>query len=162
MLTIKKATRADLPIMQEIFKCAREYMKNTGNPTQWGTSGPPISHVELDISRGVSYIVYDDGNPVGTFSFTIGEEPTYKHIDGAWLNDKPYGAMHRIASNGKAKGVFEFCYNFCLGFGVDIRIDTHENNSTMRHLIEKVGFTYCGIITVEDGTLRLAFQKEVN
>ncbi len=162
MLSLRKATYEDLPVMQEIFKCAREYMKNSGNPTQWGDNGPPVSHVERDISRGVSYIVYNGEVPVGTFSFTLGEEPTYKEIDGAWLNDKPYGAMHRIASNGKAKGVFEFCYKFCLSFGVDIRIDTHQNNATMRHLIEKCGFTYCGIIKVEDGTLRLAFQKEVN
>ncbi len=162
MFTVKKATHDDLPIMEEIFKCAREYMKNTGNPTQWGTSGPSIFLVKRDIERDVSYLVYNDNVPVGTFSYTLGEEPTYKVIKGAWLNDNPYGAMHRNASNGKAKGVFEFCFNYCLNFGVDIRIDTHENNATMRHLIEKVGCTYCGIITTDDGTPRLAYQKEVN
>ena len=163
MLTVRKATYQDLPIMQEIFKCAREYMKAHGNPTQWGNTAPPLYLIERDIERGASYLVLDEDEPVGTFSFTIGDEPTYQEIkDGAWLNDNPYGAMHRIASNGKAKGVFEVAYKFCLTFGIDIRVDTHENNKTMQNAVTKFGFKYCGIITAEDGTPRLAFHKIVN
>ena len=33
--------------------------------------------------------------------------------------------------------------------------------TTACSLIEKNGFTYCGIITVDDGTERLAYQKKV-
>ena len=162
MLKVRKATYEDLPIMQEIFKCAREYMRNNGNPTQWGTTSPSIDLIERDLNRGVSYLVLDGEEAVGTFSFTVGDEPTYKIInDGVWLNEKPYGAMHRIASNGKAKGVFETAYKLCLTFGVDVRVDTHENNKTMRNLVRKFGFKYCGIITAEDGTPRLAFHKQV-
>ena len=38
-------------------------------------------------------------------------------------------------------------------------LDTHEANGPMRHKLEKNGFTYCGIIYVEDGTPRRAYQK---
>ena len=47
------------------------------------------------------------------------------------------------------------------GFGVDVRIDTHRDNETMLHLIEKNGFIRCGIIIVDDGTERIAFQKKI-
>ena len=40
-----------------------------------------------------------------------------------------------------------------------LRIDTHENNAVMRHLITSRGFLPCGTITVEDGTPRLAFER---
>ena len=42
-----------------------------------------------------------------------------------------------------------------------MRIDTHKDNKTMQRLILKNGYEYCGIIFVEDGTERLAFEKEL-
>lgn len=42
----------------------------------------------------------------------------------------------------------------------NLRADTHRNNRTMRHLLEKSGFRYCGIIHVADGSERLAYQLE--
>ena len=47
---------------------------------------------------------------------------------------------------------------FCLGLCGNIRIDTHRDNRTMRHLIEKSGFARCGLIHVEDGSPRIAYQ----
>lgn len=32
----------------------------------------------------------------------------------------------------------------------------------MQHLLDKNGFKYCGIVYVEDGTERIAYQKVVN
>ena len=32
----------------------------------------------------------------------------------------------------------------------------------MRHILEKEGFKYCGIIYLEDGAERLAYQKILN
>jgi RimJ/RimL family protein N-acetyltransferase len=40
-----------------------------------------------------------------------------------------------------------------------IRIDTHQDNRTMRALLQKYGFTYCGIILLENGDPRLAYQR---
>ena len=40
-----------------------------------------------------------------------------------------------------------------------LRIDTHENNKVMQHLILKNGFEKCGIIYVDDGSPRVAFEK---
>lgn len=162
-MEIRKATRDDLNTMQEIFHCAREYMKKEGNHSQWGDSRPPLFLIEKDFNLGTSYIIEENGEAVGTFSFTIGIEPTYiKIYEGEWLNDKPYGTIHRIASNGKVNGIFNIVLDFVSKFGVDIRIDTHKNNKTMlRHLYES-GFKKCGIIFIDDGTSRIAFQKIIS
>lgn len=40
-----------------------------------------------------------------------------------------------------------------------LRADTHADNKIMQHLLEKNGFARCGIIHVEDGTPRVAYQK---
>ena len=44
-------------------------------------------------------------------------------------------------------------YNFNISY-----IDTHEKNKTMQHVVEKLGFKRCGIIYIEDGTPRIAYQ----
>lgn len=38
------------------------------------------------------------------FALCTGEDPTYAHIDGAWLDDDSYVTIHRIASSGIVKG----------------------------------------------------------
>ena len=48
--------------------------------------------------------------------------------------------------------------NYALGVNPHLRIDTHENNRPMRHLCESRGFTQCGIIYVDDGSPRIAFD----
>lgn len=159
MLTIRETTSTDIPSLMKIFACAQKYMKENGNPTQWGDDYPTVQHIENDINCGNSYVILDGEKPVGTFFMAIKDEPTYAQIDGKWLNDDKYAVIHRIASNGQVKGIFDCAIKYARNAGVDIRIDTHENNLTMRHLIEKHGFSYCGKIIVEDGTERLAFQK---
>ena len=39
-----------------------------------------------------------------------------------------------------------------------MRIDTHEDNKIMQHLIEKNGFSKRGIIFKDDGSPRVAFE----
>ncbi len=40
-----------------------------------------------------------------------------------------------------------------------LKLDTHNDNKPMQNLLKKLGFVPCGIITVEDGTERIAFQR---
>lgn len=69
--------------------------------------------------------------------------------------------VHRIASDGVTKGAGTFCLNWALGKINNIKIDTHKDNVPMQKLLEKLGFVQCGIITIEDGTERIAFQRFV-
>ena len=48
--------------------------------------------------------------------------------------------------------------DWCFGRTGNIRIDTHKDNAIMRHCLESYGFRYCGIIYLENGDERLAYQ----
>ena len=161
MLEIRKTQIEDLERIGEIFSLARKYMAENGNPTQWGDDRPSLDLVRDDIAKGNSYVVFDDGKIVGTFAYIPGIEETYLEIAGAWIDDAPYGTIHRIASDGSGRGVFDAALSFAQSQGRDVRIDTHKDNATMLHLIRRNGFTECGIIVVDDGTPRIAFQKKI-
>ena len=145
------AVRGDLPQILQIYAHAREAMAASGNPTQWGDNFPPQELLEEDIDSNRLFVYVVNGQLLGVFAFILGVDPTYQVIeDGAWLNDTlPYGTIHRLASSGKSKG--EHCQS--------LRADTHADNQIMQHLLEKNGFTRCGIIHVADGTPRIAYQK---
>ena len=164
-MKIRKSTPDDLDRMQEIYVHARSFMKEHGNPNQWGpNSWPPEALLRQDIRDGHSYVCVDDGGRViGTFAFFYGKdiEPTFLRIsDGAWLDDSPYGVVHRIASDGSQKGIGAFCLNWAYEQCGHIRIDTHGDNIVMQNLVRKLGYTHCGTIYVkQDPYPRLAYEK---
>ena len=159
-MEIVKAHLTDLAEIMAIYQHARAYMASIGNGSQWGDSYPASAQIEQDIAAGHCYVCRDDDKIVATFYFAIEEEPTYQRIDdGAWFNDRPYGVLHRIAVKSEQRGIATFCLAWCFELAGNMRIDTHENNAPMRHILQKLGFQYCGIIYVRDGSPRLAYQK---
>lgn len=162
-LVIDNASTLCLPRVLEIYAIARNLMKECGNGTQWGKSYPERGIVCDDISRGHLYVVKDeDGIIRGVFAFFVGIDVTYGKIDGGkWHCDGEYGAIHRIASDGMRKGIFDVALAFCQDNAQYLRIDTHEKNKIMQHLVERNGFSRCGMIHVQDGTSRIAYDKIV-
>lgn len=160
-MTIRPTTYANLDALMAIFAHARAQMAADGNPTQWGDGYPTREQLEEDIHHGVSYVMEHEGVPCATFVFIIGADPTYQCIeDGQWLNDTlPYGTIHRIASNGQQRGIFRTVLDWCSAQCPNIRIDTHQANARMIHLIEQNHFTRCGIIYTRDSSPRIAYQK---
>ena len=154
------ARRADLDAILKIYARARQAMADSGNPTQWGDHFPPQELLEEDIDSNRLFLYLVNGELEGVFAFILGPDPTYARIeDGKWLNDTlPYGTIHRVAGDGTVHGLFAACMDFCKRRMSHLRIDTHENNAVMRHLIARHGFLPCGTIYVEDGTPRLAFD----
>lgn len=157
---IRKAKERDLPEMYRVYAAARAIMQKSGNPTQWGDGKPTEAEVAADVSAGRSYVVVRDGKLCGAFLLLYEPEPTYASIDGAWQSDAPYITLHRVASDGTQSGVLHEILEFCDRSHKNLRIDTHENNRIMRHLLEKEGFSFCGTIRLLDGAPRLAFQRD--
>ena len=163
-MEIRHASVEDLPRMQEIYAYARQFMAEHGNPNQWGPTGwPPESLLRADIAAGKSYICMQDGQIVGTFFYHHGPdiEPTYCTIhDGAWLDEGPYGVIHRIASDGSVRAIGAACIAWALEQCPHMRIDTHPDNTVMQNLLVKLGFTHCGTIYVEEDPYpRRAYEK---
>lgn len=162
-MTIRNTQLTDLETLRQIYAHAREQMKQNGNPSQWGDSHPSESVILADIRNSRSYVIEKNGKICGAFSFIIGDDPTYQVLEhGHWLNEAPYGTIHRLAGDGSVKGIFAACLAWCLGRIPNIRIDTHRDNLIMQHLLEKNGFIECGIIYTEDNSPRLAYQKSLS
>ena len=157
-MKIPLANKEDLTAIEQIYENARQFMRSNGNFSQWGNSYPSVGIIQADIKQKCLYVVEDEAIQA-VFTLIMREDPTYLEIDGAWLNDRSYATLHRIASRGTQKGIFKLIIEFSWSICPNLRIDTHKDNKPMRHLIEKNGFVYCGIIIVGDGTPRLAYQK---
>ena len=159
---IRQTILEDLDKIMEIYDSARNHMRKNGNLNQWSDGYPSIELIKQDILDKKSYVCVEGNQIVGVFYFNIGPDPTYLTIyQGSWINDELYGVVHRIASASRKRGVASYCMNWSLAKCPNIRIDTHIDNSIMQKFLAKLDFTKCGIIYLEDGAERIAYQKVV-
>ena len=157
---IVTAKEADLPRILEIYDIAKAYMRANGNPNQWNGAYPDPETLRTDIEKQRLYVYKKDGRIHGVFMLLLEEEPTYAYIEGgSWREETPYGTIHRLAGDREVKGLFAKCVAFCESKVKYLRADTHFDNHTMQHLLEKNGFERRGIIYLKNGDPRIAYQK---
>ena len=165
-MEFRRSTLADVDDIMKIIKQAQEYLKSQ-QVMQWQNNYPNIQVVEQDIKEQNGYVIEDDGDVIGTVTLSFDGESTYDKIyEGQWLSDLPYGVVHRIAIHEEHKGkgissiimdnIVKMCHDRSIK---SIRVDTHEANKSMKKLLQKTGFKYCGIIYLLDGSKRLAYER---
>ena len=157
-MEVRLAKDGEMKAILAVYEAARQYMRRSGNPTQWGMCYPPEALLREDIRAGRLFVCTQCDSIHGVFAFLPGNDPTYGYIEGAWKNDLPYGTIHRVASDGTLGGVFRCCFDFCRRKMDNIRIDTHHDNLTMQRAVETCGFERCGTMYVKDGSPRIAYQ----
>lgn len=128
---VRNATVGDMEAIGKVYEAARQYMKDTGNPTQWGDDYPEVEAICEHMANGDMYVVERDGQVCGAFAYIVGVERCYLEIEGKWLYEGEYGTVHMMASGGTEKGVFAEALAFSKGLCPHVRIDTHPNNKTM-------------------------------
>lgn len=162
-MEIRKTRLEELEEVMKLYEQARDFMRASGNRNQWVNGYPSREIVQQDICRGCSYVcVEEEKGILGVFCFLLDTEPNYRVIEkGRWLNDLPYGVVHRMASSGRRKRLADFCIQWCFNRCPNIRVDTHSDNRVMQGVLERNGFQKCGIIYVEDGTPRIAYQRSI-
>ena len=160
-MAIRPANIKDLNKIMAVLDAAREIMRSDGNKGQWINGYPNESVILKDIKEKNGYVVEEDSRIIAYFAFIPSPEPTYAKIyNGSWLNDTlPYHVVHRIGSTPNSHRVFKTIMDWCFSHDPNIRIDTHRANRIMQHCITSYGFSYCGIIYLESGDDRLAYQK---
>ena len=159
-MLIRKTTPSDLFAISDIYENAKRFMRDSGNPSQWNGGRPNVDSAREDMENGVGYVLEENGEILAVFMFSVGEDVTYKKIyNGSWLNSEPYAVIHRIAVKEQGRGLIDFCINYCFGICANLKIDTHRDNIPMQKALLKRGFKYCGIIYLENGDERLAYQK---
>ena len=159
-MIIRPATLADVSAAKEIYDGARIFMREHNNPDQWPDGYPGEDDILSGIKEGTGYVCEDGGEIVATFYYRMGEDPTYVKIyDGEWLNDLPYAVIHRIAVKHHGRGIASFIFSECFKMCGNLKIDTHKDNLPMQHSLMRAGFEYCGIIYLENGEKRMAYQR---
>ena len=157
MYEIRRAIEQDVPQILQIYAQARDFMRSTGNPTQWVDGYPGLADVAQDLAHDTLFVCADGTCVQAVFFCAVGPDPTYEHIDGAWLNERPYIVVHRIAARA-GSGAGRRCLAWACEQSANVRIDTHEDNAPMRHVLTSLGFVECGIIICDNGTPRVAYQ----
>lgn len=156
---IRKAVIEDLDCVMNLYAVARQFMRDHDNPDQWGNTYPPEELVRQDITREKQYLVEDATGIHGVFYFAIEEDPTYRVIrKGCWRADGAYGVIHRVAGDGSG-GILHAAVAYAGEQICYLRMDTHADNYVMQRALEKQGFCRCGVIQIDDGTLRTAYER---
>lgn len=155
---IRKAKKNDIESIMPIYEEAKAKMRAEGNMKQWSAAYPDKAALYIDIARGELYVAEGPEGVYGVFMLSYAGEETYEVIDGAWLNDERYAVIHRIASKGRGTHLLSDAVEYATKTVDNVRIDTHEDNKTMRMLLKSLGFAYTGIIHLKSGDERRAYQ----
>lgn len=165
-MRVQKSETKDIPQIMRIIKQAQAYFKEQGID-QWQNGYPNEEVIANDIEKGDSYIFIRDGKTVATTVVSFEQENCYENIyEGKWTTHGDYGVIHRIAVDNASKGsgtaqeVIEFAEQMCRNRGVlCMRVDTHEENIPMQRVLAKNGYQYCGVIYLDYGAKRVAYEK---
>lgn len=166
-MILRLSTVRDLINIMNIINEGKEFLRNN-NVNQWQDGYPNEEVILNDINNNESYVIENNREIVGTTALSLAGEKNYDEIyEGKWLSNNKYAVIHRIAVSrekgikGVGREILKESENICLANGIrNIKIDTHEDNKIMQELLEKNNYKYCGIIFLEDGSKRLAFEKE--
>lgn len=167
MSQIIHANTSHIPFIKQLITDAQSFLKSQGI-NQWQNGYPDTALLEHDIQLKQSYLWINENSEIlATLVIRIDEEPTYQKIEGKWLTTNAnYGVIHRLAVNTKirqkgcAQNVIKAAEDFCKKQKkTSMRIDTHKENKIMQHILKKGAYSYCGIIYVEDGSPRYAYEK---
>ncbi|MEQ8155334.1 MAG: GNAT family N-acetyltransferase [Clostridiaceae bacterium] len=165
-MIFRKAVETDINGIMNIIRQAQAYFNEQGID-QWQNSYPNVETISCDIDNNYGYILLKDDDIVATAAVSFDGEKTYDTIyEGQWISNDEYAVIHRIAVDSSYKGsglsshIIKNVEELCLRKGVySIKVDTHEENLSMQKLLKKNKFQYCGIIYLEDGSKRVAFEK---
>lgn len=162
-LHIRQATYSDIERLMAIFGNAKAIMRDSGNMCQWNGNYPSRETILKDIESGYCYVLSDKEEIIGTMALIPGPDPTYQIIEGQWNDNEPYYVIHRIAASAPGRNIavmlLDMAFEHIASHGHHvIRIDTHKDNCIMKHILAKYGFNLCGVIYLEDGSPRDAYQ----
>ena len=136
-----------------------------------------LGHLGIDQWQGAypTQQIVRDGEVVATTVIGFTGEPVYDSIEGAWLTtsdsrDPRYAVLHRVAvaqghgGKGLGRNLLQSAEPVARQHGCEsLRIETHPGNIPMLKLIERCGFSRCGIVHISHAegasTDRVAFEK---
>lgn len=165
-MEFRKAIYQDIENIMQIIEHGQEYLKNQG-VNQWQNNYPNREVIAKDIEQGYSYLVEMDSTIIATVAISFDGEITYDKIfQGEWLSNDEYCVIHRMAIHKSRRGTGISSYlmssieDLCKERNINsIKVDTHRKNEPMQTYLKKNVFKYCGVIYLQSGEERLAYEK---
>lgn len=163
-ISFRKAADSDSKKIWKILQQAIQRRKKDGS-RQWQDGYPNLQTVRSDIEKGIGYVLTKNENVIAYCAILLNEEPAYDDIVGKWLTSGDFHVVHRVAvsdevaGKGYAKEIFSRIEEFSSAKNIfSIKVDTNFDNEAMLHILEKLGYVYCGKVYFR-GSERLAFEK---
>lgn len=167
MYLLELAQSKDVAKCYAIIKAAKKFQREQGF-IQWTDEYPNESTIRDDVDAKKGYIFTVDGDIAGYMCIDFSGEPAYANIEGGWNTEMPYAVVHRMAFSERYRGkglssvALTLVEDLCLSKGVNcIRVDTDFQNTRMQHVLEKGGFSKCGVIVFQ-GSGKLAYDKKLH
>lgn len=165
-MDLRIATFSEAPVIWEILQQAIQQRKRDGSE-QWQNGYPSEQTVYDDITNGYGYVLIDNHAVIAYAAIIFGVEPAYNDIEGKWLTNDDYVAIHRVAVSDAVKGrgmathLFRMIEELCRQEKMySIKVDTNFDNSPMLKILDKLSYTYCGEILF-GGAPRKAYEKVI-
>lgn len=162
-MNFREAKKEDIESILEVISHAKEYMKRN-NSTQWNENYPNKETIINDIENSIGYVLIVENLIRGYMVVDFSDDEIYKNIKGKWKTFGNYASIHRCAIHKKLRGqgygseLFKFAEKLALSKNIrSVRVDTAPENETMKHLFNKNGYEYCGIVFI-DGE-KIAYEK---
>ncbi len=158
---MRPAMTDDVPAIIAILETGRELLAADGIDQWQDGTGPGAKDVTNDLMQGWGRVFCVRGQVAATAALIPGPEPNYDVIEeGRWDRTGNatgvYATIHRVAVSPAFRGnhIAHRFYQRLIeeararGFA-EIRVDTHEENMRMRHVIEGCGFAYAGRVFID-------------
>jgi GNAT superfamily N-acetyltransferase len=162
---IRLATPDDIPPLMEGINLAKEqlFFHQSG---QWQKGEPSQKTIQHDVMLKQYFVMEVQRQVVGGMALLF-KEPAYDRlIEGAWLNNLPFGVIHRFfihpsfQKQGFATQLLRFALDYCQQQNIyNLRIDTHEKNAPMLATLHKCGFIRVGKAYLPNAGERVVYHK---
>lgn len=165
-IKLRPALYSEKAAIWDILAAAIERRKADGSQ-QWQDGYPNEEVVANDLKENYGYVLETNGKVAGYCALILNNEPAYAAIDGRWLTNGSYVVIHRIAISPDyiGKGLVQVMLQQIETLVKydeipSIRVDTNYDNAPMLHILEKMGYRYCGEVRTRGG-LRKAYEKVI-
>ncbi|MYV04473.1 GNAT family N-acetyltransferase [Furfurilactobacillus milii] len=164
---LRLATTADMDQIMVIIRGAQTFIAKQGFD-QWQDGYPAQADMLADIKASRLYVLANDTQIAAVAAAIVGVDPNYRLVEtGSWLMPSAkYAAIHRVAVSSQFRGqhLAETLFTKLMATlkhdqdVVSVRVDTHKQNQVLQHVVQKVGFEYCGHIYIDGNAQRLAYE----
>jgi len=155
-MIIVKARSEQIDEIYALIENGRKHIA-TFNIDQWQNNDPSYESLVENIQENKLYILMDNDEILGCF-VKMDYDDQYDYIEGSWLKDDEYVAIHRFCVKYFDRGLGSYLLQELKKIYPHIKIDTHVGNISMNKCLCKNGFSKRGTIYLHNNDARVAYE----